>query len=127
MRRLLDWKSSKSGTVDVKTQQDQDVEGFRVMSTKAVRGSHAGVGLCAECGGEVKILVSPKRNPHSSKLGRAVSLKDHDLCRRCWRKLVQRQQQKKIFEIPQDMLRDEKKLRPRLLTDRDSSWPREAS
>jgi hypothetical protein len=36
----------------------------------------------------VKILVSPKRNPHSNKLGRAVTMKDHDLCRRCWRQLV---------------------------------------
>jgi len=36
----------------------------------------------------VKIHVSPKRNPHSGKLGRIVTLKDHDLCRRCWRQII---------------------------------------
>lgn len=51
--------------------------------------SHAG-GLCkcSQCGTDVKIHVSPKRNPHSGKLGRTVSLKDHDLCRRCWRQVI---------------------------------------
>ncbi|RMH09880.1 MAG: hypothetical protein D6704_00510 [Nitrospirae bacterium] len=45
---------------------------------------------CAQCGGDIKIYLSPKRNPHSGKLGRGVQLKDHDLCRWCWRKLVRR-------------------------------------
>lgn len=51
--------------------------------------SHTG-GLmkCSQCGTDVKIHVSPKRNPHSGKLGRTVSLKDHDLCRRCWRQIM---------------------------------------
>ena len=51
--------------------------------------SHAaGLSKCSQCGTDVKIHVSPKRNPHSGKLGRAVSLKDHDLCRRCWRQII---------------------------------------
>ena len=127
MGRLFDIRSSKAGMADLKIEEGQGTEGFRVMSTKAVRGTHAGVGLCAECGGEVKVLVSRRRNPHSSKLGRAVSLKDHDLCRRCWRKLVQRQQSKGVMEISPLMLRKDRKLRPRLLTEINSSWPREAS
>ncbi len=51
--------------------------------------SHTG-GLmkCSQCGTDVKIHVSPKRNPHSGKLGRTVTLKDHDLCRRCWRQII---------------------------------------
>ncbi len=124
MRRLLALRSSKTGMA---AQQDRGIPGFRVMSTKAVRGSHAGVGLCAECGGEVKVLVSRKRNPHSSKLGRAVSLKDHDLCRRCWRKLLQRQQTKGVEQIPDQWLQQEERLRPRLLKEITSSWPRAAS
>ena len=55
-----------------------------------IKGAGSGTIQCAECGGTVKVLVSPKRNPHSSKLGRPVSMKDHDLCRRCWRRLLQR-------------------------------------
>jgi len=51
--------------------------------------SHTGgLSKCSQCGTDVKIHVSPKRNPHSGKLGRAVSLKDHDLCRRCWRQII---------------------------------------
>ncbi len=127
MRRLLDWKAAKVKLDDPVYQEEREGEGSRVMSMKAVRGSHAGVGLCAECGGEVKILVSPKRNPHSSKLGRAVSMKDHDLCRKCWRRLVQRQGGKGIVEIPRIMLKGSSRLRPRLLTETQRVWPREAS
>jgi hypothetical protein len=47
-----------------------------------------GLCKCSQCGTDVKIHVSPKRNPHSGKLGRTVSLKDHDLCRRCWRQII---------------------------------------
>jgi len=51
--------------------------------------SHTGaLSKCSQCGTDVKIHVSPKRNPHSGKLGRTVSLKDHDLCRRCWRQII---------------------------------------
>jgi len=51
---------------------------------------------CSQCGEEIKIIVSPWRNPHSNKLGRAVTMKHHDLCRRCWRHLLQGQLQKII-------------------------------
>ncbi len=47
-----------------------------------------GFAKCSQCGTDVKIHVSPKRNPHSGKLGRTVTLKDHDLCRRCWRQII---------------------------------------
>jgi hypothetical protein len=47
-----------------------------------------GLAKCSQCGTDVKIHVSPKRNPHSGKLGRIVTLKDHDLCRRCWRQII---------------------------------------
>ncbi len=51
--------------------------------------SHTGgLSKCSQCGTDVKIHVSPKRNPHSGKLGRTVSLKDHDLCRSCWRQII---------------------------------------
>ncbi len=92
MKRLLDqelqedegpsdeWWSSKSrkqvGRVFIRSGKPSKVQG-------------PGLLQCAECGSEVKVLVSPRRNPHSSKLGRAVSMKDHDLCRRCWRRLMQ--------------------------------------
>jgi hypothetical protein len=52
------------------------------------RSQPVGLLKCSQCGGDVKIHVSPKRNPHSSKLGRTVSLKDHDLCRECWRRIL---------------------------------------
>ncbi|RMH32678.1 MAG: hypothetical protein D6690_13355 [Nitrospirae bacterium] len=55
-----------------------------------LKGVAGGTIQCAECGEPVKVLVSPKRNPHSGKLGRPVPMKDHDLCRRCWRRLFQR-------------------------------------
>ena len=65
------------------------------------RGKTQGLGstYCSDCGDRVKIFVSPRRNPRSSKLGRAVTMKDHDLCRRCWRRLLQRQQQKGAIPI----------------------------
>ncbi len=47
-----------------------------------------GLSKCSQCGTDVKIHVSPKRNPRSGKLGRTVSLKDHDLCRSCWRQII---------------------------------------
>ena len=54
-----------------------------------IEKSHTGgLAKCSQCGTDVKIHVSPKRNPHSGKLGRTVSLKDHDLCRRCWRQII---------------------------------------
>ena len=64
------------------------LEGFAFQPGKQTKIHGTGLVQCSQCGGEVKILVSPKRNPHSNKLGRAVTMKDHDLCRRCWRQLV---------------------------------------
>ena len=70
---------------------------FRSGKLSKVQG--AGLPRCAECGGEVKVLVSPKRNPHSGKLGRAVTMKDHDLCRRCWRRLIQQYREGVILKF----------------------------
>gem|GEM_PF-6448331 len=70
-----------------------DLSIFPVQSGKKHGG---GFPRCSECGEEIKIIVSPWRNPHSNKLGRAVTMKHHDLCRRCWRHLLQGQLQKII-------------------------------
>ena len=91
------------------------------------RGATQGYGQCAECGGEVKVFVSPRRNPHSSKLGRSVSMKDHDLCRRCWRQLMHHQRQIGIVVLPRAMFIGGQKLRPRLLMVKPTSMPRQAS
>ena len=72
-----------------------------VRSGKPSKVQSPGLLRCAECGNEVKVLVSPKRNPHSSKLGRAVSMKDHDLCRRCWGRLIQQVQQGIVIDLDQ--------------------------
>lgn len=66
-------------------EDDAIIELKQVRSYKAHTG---GLAKCSQCGTDVKIHVSPKRNPHSGKLGRTVSLKDHDLCRRCWREII---------------------------------------
>jgi len=89
-------------------------------------GSHR-IGQCAECKGEVKIFVSPRRNPHSSKLGRAVSMKDHDLCRRCWRRLMYQQRQAGVLVLPLSMFIGGRKLHARLLMPTPASFSREAS
>jgi RecJ-like exonuclease len=98
-----------------------------VVSKSSGRGPSHGTGQCAECGGEVKVLVSPKRNPHSSKLGRAVSLKDHDLCRRCWRKVMHQQRHAGVLILPLSMFIGGRKLHPRLLMPCSASLPKEAS
>lgn len=102
-------------------------DGFRAGLSKAEKGSSCGITQCAECGGEVKIFVSPRRNPHSSKLGRAVSMKDHDLCRRCWRRLMHQQRKVGVMVLPLSMFIGGSKLRPRLLISKPTSLPREAS
>lgn len=103
------------------------IEGFGVMTSKATRGSATGVIHCATCGNEVKVLVSPKRNPHSSKLGRAVSMKDHDLCRRCWRQLMHQQKKTGVVQLPLSFFLKAESLRPRLLVPISYSLPRAAS
>jgi len=72
-----------------------------IRSGKPSKVQNPGLMQCAQCGSEVKILVSPKRNPHSSKLGRAVSMKDHDLCRRCWRRLLQKEPRGVVIDLEQ--------------------------
>lgn len=79
---------------------DWDIE--RVGKPPRVPGQ--GLIRCAECGGEVKVMVSPRRNPHSNKLGRAVSMKDHDLCRRCWRRAVHRSRQGVVVPLEEARL-----------------------
>jgi len=67
--------------------------------------NHAGGLLkCSQCGTDVKIHVSPKRNPHSGKLGRTVNLKDHDLCRRCWRQMIRSSREEELagtYQLPE--------------------------
>ena len=102
-------------------------DGMRLSVPKMGKGSGCGFGQCADCGGEVKVFVSPRRNPHSSKLGRAVSMKDHDLCRRCWRRLMHQQRQVGIVVFPISMFIGGMKLHPRLLIPKRPSLSRKAS
>ena len=41
---------------------------------------------CSECQREVRIVPHPGRNPNSRK-GYGKAIKDHDLCRQCFRSL----------------------------------------
>ncbi len=127
MRRLLGMETSEhvhSGEFRLDPQRKDCLQSDCSKSGKKYSG---GVGQCAECGGEVKVFVSPRRNPHSSKLGRAVSMKDHDLCRRCWRKLMHQQRREGVIMLPRSIFIGSKKLRPRLLVAKPPSLPREAS
>ena len=92
MKRLLptDFQEDETTTEELWASKHQKQLGsVFIRSGKPSKVQSPGLLRCAECGSEVKVLVSPRRNPHSSKLGRAVSMKDHDLCRRCWRRLMQ--------------------------------------
>ncbi len=104
----------------------QVIDGFGIVTHKTARGSLKGIMHCAKCGNEVKVFVSPKRNPHSSKLGRAVSMKDHDLCRRCWRQLMHQQKKAGVVQLSLSFFKEES-LRPRLLVPIAYSLPRQAS
>ena len=130
MRRLLRFDASEP-TLNVESRLNPKRKnlfmGSRLNLKKNEKGPSCGVGQCADCGGDVKVFVSPRRNPHSSKLGRAVSLKDHDLCRRCWRRLMHQQRQIGIVVLPLSMFIGGRKLRPRLLIPRLASLPKEAS
>lgn len=44
---------------------------------------------CSQCGREVKVRLHPVRNPRSRKHASPVRLKDHDLCRACYRAVMQ--------------------------------------
>jgi hypothetical protein len=130
MRRLLRLEASDP-VFQFKSQRNPKrtlpSDGFRLGLSKAGKRSNCGITQCAECGGEVKVIVSPRRNPHSSKLGRAVSMKDHDLCRRCWRRLMHQQRKVGVIVLPLSMFIGGRKLRPRLLISKPASLPREAS
>jgi hypothetical protein len=124
-------ESGESGGLPSPDREPQEVgrgvASFGLLTNSHVRPPLSRANQCADCGGEIKIFVSPKRNPHSSKLGRGVSMKDHDLCRRCWRKIMHHHRQLGSQVIPRALLIGGVKLRARLLT---SSWPpvpREAS
>jgi hypothetical protein len=130
MRRLLRLEASESVLLyesQRNTKRTPSIDRFRLGLSKVGKGSSCGITQCAECGGEVKIFVSPRRNPHSSKLGRAVSMKDHDLCRRCWRRVMHQQRQAGVIELPLSMFIGGRKLRPRLLISKPAFLPKEAS
>ena len=130
MRRLTRMETNESDFQEEaqrNPRRKNPVEEFGKMVPKSGRGNSYGTSQCAECGGEVKVFVSPRRNPHSSKLGRAVSLKDHDLCRRCWRKIMHQQRQAGVITLPISMFIGGRKLHPRLLIPSVSSLPKEAS
>ena len=76
MRRLLRLEATEITSPNALTWNPKRKNGFdgtRLSLSKALKGNTNGLGQCAECGGDVKVIVSPRRNPHSSKLGRAVS------------------------------------------------------
>jgi hypothetical protein len=130
MRRMLRWDTSESEVQHKQTwnpKRKNVAEGFGVVTQRVARGSATGVNHCAKCGSEVKVFVSPKRNPHSSKLGRAVSMKDHDLCRRCWRQLMHQQRKAGVVTLPLSLFLRGETLQPRLLVPISYSVPREAS
>ncbi len=130
MRRLLRMEASEPvlGFASRRNPKRKDLFNSIPLSVpKLGKGSNFGIGKCAECQGDVKVFVSPRRNPHSSKLGRAVSMKDHDLCRRCWRLLMHQQRQTggEIFQLSR--VNGGNKLHPRLLIPKLPLLPRTAS
>jgi hypothetical protein len=130
MRRMLRWDMPESVVPHKQAwnpKRKNAADGFGVVTHRVARGSATGVNHCAKCGSEVKVFVSPKRNPHSSKLGRAVSMKDHDLCRRCWRQLMHQQRKAGVVTLPLSLFLRGETLQPRLLVPISYSVPREAS
>ena len=130
MRRLLRLGASELVLLyesQRNTKKTPPIDGFRLGLSKGRKGSGCGIPQCAECGGDVKIFVSPRRNPHSGKLGRAVSMKDHDLCRRCWRRVMYQQRKTGVIVLPLSMFIGGGRLRPRLLISKPTSLPKEAS
>ena len=130
MRRMLRWDIPESVTSHEHAwhpKRKYMAESIGLVTQRASKSSAAGATCCAKCGSEVKVFVSPRRNPHSSKLGRAVSLKDHDLCRRCWRKLMHGQRKAGVVTLPTSFFVQEANLRPRLLIAKMASVPKQAS
>ncbi len=130
MRRLVRLEPAEPAILSEyrrRTRKTPTSDGFGARLSKPGKGSSCSITKCGYCGGEVKVLVSPRRNPHSNKLGRAVSMKDHDLCRRCWRRVMQQQRKEGITILPLSMFIGGTKLRPRLLISNLGALPREAS
>ena len=130
MRGDVRWESSEGVGASVRQLypgRTKGTIGFGRVTPRYGRILASSADQCADCGAEIKVFVSPKRNPHSSKLGRGVSLKDHDLFRRCWRRLMHRQRQVGVTELPQAFFVGGSKLRSRLLVPAWPSVPREAS
>jgi hypothetical protein len=130
MRRMLTWDIPECITSYERAwnpKRKYMAESMGLVTHRASKGNGTGATCCAKCGQEVKVLVSPRRNPHSSKLGRAVSLKDHDLCRRCWRKLMHEQKKMEVVTLPISLIAREKNLQPRLLMPKIASIPKQAS
>ncbi len=130
MRRMLTWDIPESVTSHEhawKPKRKHMTENMGLVTQRASRSNATGAICCAKCGSEVKVLVSPRRNPHSNKLGRAVSLKDHDLCRRCWRRLMHQQRKTEVVPLPISCFLKEENLRPRLLLPKMASIPKQAS
>ncbi|MDR4484564.1 MAG: hypothetical protein R3B95_15365 [Nitrospirales bacterium] len=130
MRRMLTWDIPESVTSQEhgwNPKRKSTPESLGLVTHRASKNSATGATCCAKCGNEVKVFISPRRNPHSSKLGRAVSLKDHDLCRRCWRKLMHQQRKTGVVTLPISFFVKEENLRPRLLMPKIVSLPKHAS
>lgn len=43
---------------------------------------------CTQCGRKVTIHIHPGRNPRSYHHGKPKGLKDHDLCRQCFKSMM---------------------------------------
>ena len=130
MRRLLRLEATEPVALYGSLQnpiRKNSFDGIRRGLLKHAKGSSFRIGQCTECRETVKIFVSPRRNPHSNKLGRAVWMKDHDLCRRCWRQLMHQQCKAGVLVLPLSMFIGGRKLHPRLLMSEPASLPREAS
>ena len=43
-----------------------------------------------ECGKPIRVILNPGTNGRSrrARMGKAVALKNHDMCRECWRGLI---------------------------------------
>ena len=130
MRRLLRLEATEPVALYGSLQnpiRKNSFDGIRRGLSKNDKGSSIRIGQCTECRETVKIFVSPRRNPHSNKLGRAVWMKDHDLCRRCWRRLMHQQCKTGVMVLPFSMFIGGRKLHPRLLISKPASLPRKAS
>lgn len=130
MRRMLTWDipdSVKAVEHVWHPKRKNTAESMDLVTHRTSRSGGNRVTCCAKCGSEVKVFVSPRRNPHSNKLGRAVSMKDHDLCRRCWRKLMHQQRKTERVTLPLSFFLKEKTLGPRLLVPVIPSVPKQAS